>query len=162
MQALRFIAVPSALVEKVRTSGASPGYGHPAHTEVATGYGPCRHCLRTFQVGDERRTLFTYDPFHELEPVPLPGPVYIHAEPCERYDEASGFPADLLDHPLTLVAYGDGRRTLDEVHVTGDAVRSGLERLFALHAVRYVHVRDRSAGCFDLRVERVAAQEVSG
>jgi hypothetical protein len=161
MQALRFIAIPSALVDKVRMSGTSPGYGHPAHTEVATGHGPCRHCLRTFRVGEELRTLFTYDPFQGLEPLPLPGPVYIHADACERYDEANGFPADLLDHPLTLVAYGEARRTLDEVHVTGDEVQLALERLFALHAVRYVHVRDRNAGCYDLRIERVARQEVS-
>jgi hypothetical protein len=161
MQTLSYIAIPTALAEKVRASGKSPGYGHPTHTEVATGHGPCRHCLRTFEIGAERRTLFTYDPFHGLESLPLPGPVYVHADACERYDEDLGFPADLLGHPLTLVAYGEGRRMLDEVHVMGAEVQPALERLFDLPAVRYVHVRDRSAGCYDLRVERAVGREVA-
>jgi len=161
MPTLSYVAIPSTLADAVRASGRSPGYGHPTHTEVATGHGPCRHCLRTFGIGEERRTLFTYDPFHGLEPLPLPGPVFIHAEACERYDESGGFPSDLLVHPLTLVAYGDGRRTLDELHVSGDDVQPALERLFDLPAVRYVHVRDWSAGCYDLRVERAAVREVA-
>jgi len=161
MRTLSYIAIPSALADKVRTSGTSPGYGHPAHTEVATGHGPCRHCLRTFDVGQERRTLFTYDPFHGIEPLPLPGPVYIHAEACERYDESAGFPADLLVHSLTLVAYAAGRRMLDEVHVIGDEVKPALERLFDAPAVRYVHVRDSKAGCYDLRVERAEVTEAA-
>jgi hypothetical protein len=33
-------------------------------------------------------------------------------------------------------------------------VESTLERLLALPDVEYVHVRDTSAGCYDLRVER--------
>ena len=161
MPTFRVVPIPADVAAEVRDTLLAPGYGHPAHTNVATGHGPCRHCLRTFKVGLEQRTLFTYDPFHGLESLPLPGPVYIHADACERYDEASGFPADLLDHPLTLVAYGEGRRTLHEVHVTGDAVQPALQRLLGLHAVRYVHVRDRNAGCYDLRVERDATTEVS-
>ncbi|MBV9737341.1 MAG: DUF1203 domain-containing protein, partial [Candidatus Eremiobacteraeota bacterium] len=66
----------------MRSLQTAPIYGHPAHIEVATGYGPCRHCLRTFNVGREQRILFTYDPFQGIEDVPLPGPVFIHAVPC--------------------------------------------------------------------------------
>ena len=161
MRTLRFIAIPTALASKVRASGRSPGYGHPAHTDIATGHGPCRHCLRTFEPGESRRTLFTYDAFHDVESLPLPGPVYIHADACERYVETRGFPVDLLAHPLTLVAYGEGRRTLDEMHVAGEEVQPALERLFDLPAVRYVHVRDRDAGCYDLSVARAETQEVA-
>lgn len=82
MHDLRFIAIASTLADTVRTTGKSPGYGHPTYAEVATGHGPCRHCLRTFEIGVEQRTLFTYDPFYGLDPIPLPGPVFIHTEPC--------------------------------------------------------------------------------
>lgn len=82
MTPYRIVALPTATAERVRTTGRSPGYGHPAHSEVATGYGPCRHCLRTFRVGEERRTLFTHDPFHGLEELPLPGPVFIPRSPA--------------------------------------------------------------------------------
>ena len=65
----RIIALPTQIAEEVRTIGKAPRYGHPAITEVAKGYGPCRHCLRTFAVGVERRTLFTYDSFDTVEAV---------------------------------------------------------------------------------------------
>ena len=161
MHELRFIAIPSAVADKVRTTSKSPGYGHPTHTELATGHGPCRHCLRTFVVGSDRRTLFTYDPFHGLHPIPLPGPVFIHADACERYDESIGFPEDLRTHPLTLGAYGEGRRLLHEVQVTDGIVEPVLDRLFDASEVRYVHVRDLNAGCYDFRVERAGGVEAA-
>jgi hypothetical protein len=154
MTSYRIVAMPTAIAEKVRATLSSPGYGHPAHTEVATGYGPCRHCLRTFRVGEERRTLFTYDPFYGLEELPLPGPVFIHDGPCERYPEDGGFPSDLRAHPLTLNAYGRGRRLRAQEYVTDGDVETALDRLLARPDVDYVHVRDTSAGCYDLRVER--------
>src|SRR5690606_36042809 len=105
----RVIAIPTAVADSVRTTLVSPRYGHPAHVEVARGHGPCRHCLRTFRVGEEKRILFTLDAFAGLEPLPLPGPVYVHAEPCERYPENGGFPADLRTHDFTFNAYSRGR-----------------------------------------------------
>ena len=150
----RVIAIPTKTAEKVRATMKSPGYGHPAHVETATGYGPCRHCLKEFRVGEERRILFTLDPFYELVPLPLPGPVFVHAEPCERYDEDSGFPRPTLAHALTLVAYGDDRKMLAEEQVVDGNVDPTLGRFFANPEVRYVHVRDREAGCYDFRLER--------
>ena len=49
----RTVAIPTSTADSVRTTLASPGYGHPAHVEVANGHGPCRHCLRTFRVESE-------------------------------------------------------------------------------------------------------------
>jgi hypothetical protein len=132
----------------------SPGYGHPAHKEVATGHGPCRLCLRTFEVGKDERILFTLDPFYGLEDLPLPGPVYIHAHACNRYDESAGFPDQLRAHPLTLNGYARGRRILAQEYVTDGKIEAALERIFDNRDVAYVHVRDTRAGCYDLRVER--------
>jgi hypothetical protein len=112
-------------------------------------------CLRTFRVGEERRILFTYDPFHGIEPFPLPGPVYIHADQCSRYDEAAGFPEDLRSHPLTFDAYAGKRRLLSEEHVDEPDIDTILSTLLAMPDVKYVHVRDRDAGCYDFRVEKV-------
>lgn len=149
-----FVAIPTPVAETVRATLAAPGYGHPAHVETATGHGPCRHCLRTFHVGQERRILFTYDAFDGVEPLPQPGPVFIHAEECARYDERAGFPDDLRAHPLTLTAFGRGRAHRAEVHVADGAVEAVLDALFARPDVDYVHVRDMEAGCYDLRVTR--------
>ena len=154
MTPFRIVAVSEGLAEKVRQSRRSPGYGHPVHAEVATGYGPCRLCLRDFEVGAERRLLFTLDPFHGLEELPLPGPVFIHEEECDRYPEHGGFPQDLLGHDLMLVAYGRGRRHRGEERVSGAAIDEALVRLLGRQDVDYIHVRDTAAGCYDCRIER--------
>jgi Protein of unknown function (DUF1203) len=148
------VTIPTKVADLVRSTMRSPGYGHPAHVEVAAGYGPCRHCLRDFQVGKENRILFTYDPFHDLEALPLPGPIFIHAEPCERFPVDGGFPEDLRSHRLTFAAYGEGRRLLAEEYVENGDVESVIGRMLSRNEVKYVHVRDTDAGCYDFRIER--------
>ena len=151
----RVIGIPEDTAAKVRSSGKSPGYGHPVHSEVATGYGPCRLCLRDFEIGAERRLLFTYDPFYGLEPYPLPGPVFIHETACEPYPENGGFPADVRTHDLTLNAYARGRRLVAEERLEGGSgVDALVARLLDHPEVAYIHVRDTEAGCFDFRIER--------
>ena len=149
----RVIAIATSLVEELKASGVGL-YGHPAHEEVATGHGPCRHCLRAFRVGEERRILFTFDPFHQLEPLPLPGPVFVHADECRRYDESAGYPADLASLPVTLNGYGAGRRLLAQEWVDGGRAEAAVGRLLSRTDIDYIHVRDTSAGCYDFRIER--------
>jgi len=150
----RVIAIPTTTAAKVRNTMKAPGYGHPAHREVATGYGPCRHCLQEFRVGEEERILFTLDPFYGLEPLPLPGPVFIHADPCVRYNEGAGFPAQTRSHELTLIAYGAGRVQIAEQRVSDGNVDGCIGELLANPAVGYIHVRDTNAGCYDFRIQR--------
>jgi len=154
MNAYRTIAIPTTTAEAVRATLKSPRYGHPAHLDVATGYGPCRHCLRAFQIGKERRLLFTHDPFEGLEPLPLPGPIFVHAEACGRYPETAGFPEDLRSHALTLNAYARGRRLRAQEYVESDTLEATMTRLLEDPVVAYIHVRDTKAGCYDLRLER--------
>ena len=149
----KVFAIPTKVADLVRSTGKSPGYGHPAFTETATGYGPCRHCLQFFRVGEERRTLFTYDPFHGVAE-PLPGPVFIHADACPRY-QSDAFPAHLSEHPLTLVAYNDQRRIVEEVRLApAHDAHAAVQQLLRLPDVQYIHVRDTEAGCYDCRIER--------
>ena len=155
MPAYRVIALEQETARKVRELRRSPGYGHPVHSEIATGYGPCRLCLRDFQIGIDRRLLFTCDPFFRLEQYPLPGPVFIHEAECDRHPEEAGFPADLLTHRLTLTAYARGRHFRAEERVEGnDGVESVVSRLLSRPDVDYLHVRDTDAGCYDFRIER--------
>jgi hypothetical protein len=157
----RTVAIPTSAAESVRATLSSPGYGHPAHTEVAAGYGPCRHCLRVFRVNEERRILFTYDAFAGREALPLPGPVFIHERSCERYPPDGGFPDELRSHALTLNAYGRGRRLHAQQYVSDGDVESVVERLLSRPEIDYIHVRDTEAGCYDLTIER-ATREGSG
>ncbi len=159
MIAIRVVAIPSEVAAQVRNSKKAPHYGHPAYTEVAGGYGPCRHCLRTFHVGAEQRTLFTYDPFDGVEQVPLPGPIFIHAEPCERYPEDAGYPEDLRKYAAVLTAYAKGQRLIARRHADVGSHDAAVEELLQLPDVDYIEVRDREAGCYDFRIERSAGAD---
>jgi hypothetical protein len=147
------IAIPTSIAASVRSTGVSPFASHPAHTEIATGHGPCRHCLKTFRIGEERRVLFTLDPFDPLEELPLPGPVFVHEADCDRYPAEGGFPEDLRLEALTLNAYSRGRKLRAQEYVTGERAESAIEELLVREDVDYIHVRDTQAGCYDFRIE---------
>src|SRR5215475_13707924 len=155
MSEIRVIALQTELVNKVLKTKRAPGYGHPAYTELAKGYGPCRHCLRTFQVGEELRTLFTCKPFYMVAPLPSPGPVFVHTEGCERYDEAAGYPQDMLLHPAVMDGYDLEQQLVARRTTSGGNHEMVLSEMFEDATVRYVMVRDHDAGCFDFRVERL-------
>ena len=156
---LRIVAIPTSVAEEVRATMRAPGYGHPAYTEVAAGHGPCRHCLQDFRIGEERRILFTYDPFRDLGLPSLPGPVFIHEAPCNRHPEDGNFPEGLRGRELTLATYGPARRLLNEEHIKDGNVETAIEQLFDRPDVEYIHVRDTEAGCYDFRIERREEKE---
>jgi hypothetical protein len=131
----------------------SPQYGHPAHAEVATGYGPCRLCLQTFHVGTEERLLFTYQPFTDSAALPAPGPVFIHRAPCRRYDGPE-LPASLRPLPLALEGYGAGGMLVVQRRVGGSPFEAVLESVLEAEDVQYAHLRNAEAGCFIARIDR--------
>jgi len=160
MQQYNVIAIGDRIAEAVRRTMSSPGYGHPAHVEMASGYGPCRQCLKTFAIGSERRILFTYDAFHGREGLPLPGPVFIHEAVCERYPADGGFPIDMRAHALTLNAYARGRKLVAQRYVSNGAIEFELQKLLENREVDYIHVRDTEAGCYDFCIERATGNEI--
>jgi hypothetical protein len=155
MSELRMIAIATELADKVRTTMASPGYGHPVTAKVAAGLGPCRHCLQPFAVGEEVRLLFTLDPFNGVAPIPQPGPVFLHEEACERYAESGGYPDGLLQLGALLDGYDAEQMIRRRELVAKDVSPEGLmQEMLIDPLVRYVMVRDPNAGCYRMRVER--------
>lgn len=152
---IRVIAMPTEIADTVRKSKEDPQFALPVFTSVAKGDAPCRHCLRMISLG-MHQTLFTYDPFAGMENLPLPGPVYVHTEMCERYQEDAGFPADIKNTPRTLNAYARGRQLVAQEYVEGANVDATMERLLSRPDVDYIHVRSTTAGCYTFRVERAA------
>jgi|SRR5271155_2569994 len=154
MSSFQVVAIPTEIAESVRATGKAPVYGFPAHKETAAGRAPCRHCLQLIRVQEEELLLFTYDPFRESGQPPLPGPVYIHAEKCERRTGQHAFPQEYQGGLLTLNAYGDDRKLLSEQRLKGENAEPAAELLFADPAVKYIHVRSTEAGCYLFRLER--------
>jgi hypothetical protein len=153
MCSFRVVPIPAAAADEVRATLRAPRYGHPAHVEVAGGYGPCRACLRTFRTGEEERVLFTWNAFEGQESYPSPGPVFIHRDPCEHW-AGDGFLPELRELPLVLEGYAAGRWPVTREPATGGDVEDAIGRLFANPAVTYLHVRNAEAGCYIARVER--------
>jgi hypothetical protein len=158
MRLFRFSGLPEAIATEVRQTMRSPQYGHPAHREVAGGYGPCRLCLQTFREGEEDRILFTYQPFRDEGALPAPGPVFIHAEPCMRYD-ALELPPDFRALPLVFEGYQPGGRLVIQERVGSRDPCDILARVFDTPGTEYAHVRNGEAGCFMARVERCFASD---
>jgi hypothetical protein len=151
----RVMAIEDQIAKEVRRTGEAPGRGHPAFTDVATSYGPCRLCLRTFETGTDRRILFTYDPFEQLEPFPLPGPIYVHENSCGRHPEHQPIPGELEELPLTFNGYERGRLLHAQERTTDPReIETTIQRMLGRPDVDYIHVRNTEAGCYILRIER--------
>ena len=152
MAAFRYTGIPAALADEVRRTQRSPQYGHPAHRELAHGYGPCRLCLRTFAVGEEDRLLFTYQPFSETGSLPAPGPVFIHAEPCEHFSEST-LPSEFRELPLVIEGFRTRGVLAIQARVKDETPETVVARVFAEPDVRYAHIRNGEAGCFMARID---------
>jgi hypothetical protein len=145
--------IPQEIADEVRRTHQAPGYGHPAHRELARGTGPCRCCLRTFIPGKEERLLFTYRPDGDDGSLMAPGPVFIHAAHCNAYTGA-GFPEALRALPLAFEARGSASRVLS-LSARHDAnAETQIEQLFASADARWLHLRHAEAGCFIARIDR--------
>jgi uncharacterized protein DUF1203 len=154
MLPIRIVAIPTEVAEAVRETLRAPGYGFPAHAELAADDAPCRHCLRIIVANKQRRILFTYNRFAGVESLPQPGPIYVHADVCPRYAEDAGFPEELRASPRTLEAFARGRRLIALEYVADGKFERAIEKLFSHSEIDYLQVNSTTAGCFTFRIER--------
>lgn len=155
------LGLDDSLTDNVRKTMLSPDYGHPVVRELAKGTGPCRSCLRQFDVGAEERLLFTYRPQGGSGTLGAPGPVFIHSERCTQY-RGEAFPEDLHSLPVILEGWASDNRLPTARRVQGADADVALAQLFADPDVEHVHVRHGEAGCHIARVSRGALPDDVG
>src|SRR5580693_908413 len=89
----RIVPLANEVAETARRAAAN---GAPDHVVITVdsprGY-PCRHCLHWSQPG-EQVILFPFASIPPGRPYSESGPIFVHAEPCERYSAMGEFPAD--------------------------------------------------------------------
>jgi hypothetical protein len=146
-------SVPQHIADEVRRTRRSPGYGHPAHAELAGGTGPCRCCLRPFVPGVDRRLLFTYRPPTRDETLTAPGPVFIHEDHCDAWT-GEGFPDALRVLPLALEARAARSRVTALSAPAAGSVETRIQELFGSAGAEWLYVRHAEAGCFIATVEK--------
>ena len=148
-------ALPTDLARAYQ-AGAPDANGMPPERAVSDGGGnPCRHCLREIPKGAPMLIL-AHRPFPEPQPYAEVGPIFLCADPCERW-EGAGLPPIAATAPDYLVK---GYTADDRIRYgTGGIVRAPdlAERARALLArddVAYLHVRSARNNCYQFRIER--------
>jgi hypothetical protein len=156
MTSLRFEAL-SEETARAFQAGASDANGQPPERHISDGSGnPCRHCLEDIPEG-EPFLILAHRPFPAPQPYAEVGPIFLHAEACDRYDGAAGLPAMLLDREHILIrGYGQDDRIVDgsgQVIPTADLVETAA-KLFERPDIAYLHLRSATNNCYQCRIDR--------
>jgi hypothetical protein len=149
-----FEALPTEAVRALRNGGVD-AYGRRPERKVSDGGGvPCRHCMRNVAAGEPYLVL-AYRPFPELQPYAETGPIFLHADECERAEPGAGLPEILASPDYIVRGYGGDDRI---VYGTGAVVPTAdiadrAEALLARDDVAYVHVRSARNNCYQCRID---------
>ena len=156
MTELRFIALATETVRALR-AGNPDANGRAPESDISDGSGvPCRHCLSDVAAG-ESFLILAHRPFPEAQPYAETGPIFLHAESCERHDEGAEVPALFLSRAQALIrGYGkDDRIVTGTGQVVPSAEIGAVARdLLAAPEVAYLHLRSASNNCYQCRIER--------
>ncbi|MEO5759205.1 MAG: DUF1203 domain-containing protein [Mesorhizobium sp.] len=152
---IHFTALPTENVRSLQRGGPD-AYGRTPEHKISDGDGvPCRHCLKNVAAGNGYLIL-AYRPFPELQPYAETGPIFLHAEECERATEAEGLPEILGSFDYIVRGYGNDDRI---VYGSGGVIPTAeiaarAETLFGRDDIAYVHVRSARNNCYQCRIER--------
>ncbi|WP_137934233.1 DUF1203 domain-containing protein [Mesorhizobium comanense] len=152
---IQFKALPTQDVRPLQ-SGGRDAYGNAPEHRISDGDGmPCRHCLRNIGAGEPYLVL-AYRPFPELQPYAETGPIFLHAQECERALETEELPEILESADYIVRGYGPDNRI---VYGTGGVIATGTiaaraATLFERDDIAYVHVRSARNNCYQCRIER--------
>jgi hypothetical protein len=149
-----FEALPTEAVRALQNDGVD-AYGRRPERKISDGGGvPCRHCMKNVAAGEPYLVL-AYRPFPELQPYAETGPIFLHADACERAAASEELPEMLASPDYIVRGYGEDDRI---VYGTGAVVATGAiadraEALLAREDVAYVHVRSARNNCYQCRID---------
>src|SRR5216110_101487 len=143
---LHIVPLPTEVAEEARRAVQSGAEDHTViMVDSATGY-PCRHCLRWAQPG-ERVIFFPYASIPPGHPYSESGPIFVHAEPCERYKETAEYPANFRKHRV-FRGYNANFNMIDAEVVNGSEPEVVIEKLLQNPEIAFVDVRSVTRGCY--------------
>ena len=149
----RIVPIRTEIAEAARCGAKA---GAPDHVFVTAdspdGY-PCRHCLRWAQPG-ERMILFPFAAIAPGRPYSESGPIFVHAEPCERYAATDEFPSAFRNGRV-LRAYNSKRDMIAAEVANEEGPEAVIERFLEKPETAFVHVRSASHGCYTMEIERI-------
>jgi len=146
------VPLPTELAEKARHAAKSRAEDHAVvKVDSPTGY-PCRHCLRWAKPGEEV-ILFPHISIPPGHPYFETGPVFVHAEQCERYSATGEYPADFRNGRV-FRAYDANYNMIDAEIADGDDPEAVIEKLLQNPKTEFVDAHSITRGCFTFRIRR--------
>lgn len=149
----RIVPIRTEIAEAARREAEA---GAPDHAVVTadspSGY-PCRHCLRWAQPG-EWMILFPFAAIAPGRPYSESGPIFVHAEPCERYAATHEYPLEFRTG-RAVRAYNSQHDIIAAEVANGEGPEAVIERFLQKPETAFVHVRSASRGCYTMEVERI-------
>src|SRR5438876_11563572 len=152
--AFRIVPLPTKIADTARRAARAGAADHAIVVgDSPTGY-PCRHCLH-FAQPEERMVLFPYEAIPVGHPYSETGPIFVHAESCERYAATHEFPADFRKGRV-MRAYNSKFDMIDAEVVNGaNEPEAVVEKLLQNPETAFVHARSVTRGCYTFGVERI-------
>jgi hypothetical protein len=154
MKTSRFHIVPlsTEIADAARHAVQAGAADHALITVDTPESAPCRHCLR-WAVPGERVVLFPYTAIPSGQPYSETGPIFVHADKCQRYSATSEYPADFRNGRV-FRAYDSNYNIIDAQVVDGSEPEVVMESLLQNSDTAFVDVRSVTRGCFTFRVQR--------
>jgi hypothetical protein len=154
MIAYRCIPMPTEIAERFRQTGQDDG-GNSLRLVRADSGSPCRHCLQDAAAGDG----LLLGSYHFGNPQGIywaPSPVWVHAEPCPRFEQSDTVPEIVRNRLVSVRAYDSQDQMIYELGEVcrGTKVEAPLERALGDSRTGYVNIHTAGPGCFLCRAER--------
>ena len=148
----RILPLPTEIAHAARHAVEAGASDHAIVSADSPGSSPCRHCLRWAQLG-ERVILFPYAAIPSGHPYSETGPIFVHANECQRYSATNEYPADFRNGRV-FRAYDSKYNIIDAEIVNGREPEVVIEDLFQNPDTAFVDARSATRGCFTFRVQR--------
>ena len=148
----RIVPLATEIADAARRVVNTGSADHALITVDSPGSSPCRHCLQWAQPG-ERVILFPYAAIPTGRPYSETGPIFVHANECQRYSATNEYPADFRNGRV-FRAYDAKYNIIDAQVVNDSEPEVVIESLFRNPDTAFVDVRSVTNGCFTFRVQR--------
>jgi hypothetical protein len=145
-------AIPRSELEKVRTRGWDD-FGNELELSIGGSETPLRCCLRDADPG-EPVVLMAYQPTRRGGAYAEVGPVFVHANACEGFQQPVGWPEGFRGRRQLLRAYGHRGQQVHNRIVEPDEVDLAVIDLLQRPDVDVLHSRNVLAGCYMFSITR--------
>ena len=149
------VTIPAEVARGLRMR-MTDDVGNPLAVRKDSGRHQCRSCLKLTEPW-EGYLAASYATMEGSHPFVERGPIYIHERQCQPYEDRLRYPDEFPRSAVVLRGYGDANEIEDARFVGKSAVEDVIRGLFENPAIRYLHARNATYGCFMFKIERLVS-----